>query len=230
MDRAEYRAALIHPSPRAGREVFLTIWRSKMRRIAFAGLLGAVVLFVWSAVSWMALPFHNASTRPLPSEVATALSQHVTEPGAYAWPPMEAPAKASAVSEWEASFERGPWIPLLVYHPEPATSGGIAAPLARSFLIDLVAATLAAVLLAVAAPRLAGYRERVLFVASLGVFAAVITSVEDMSWGYQDMVYGTVLALEAVVGWTLVGLVQAGMVRAAPLTTAAPRIEAAHAA
>jgi hypothetical protein len=200
-----------------------------MRRTLFAGLIGAVVLFVWSGVSWTALPFHNASTRALPAEVATALEQHVTESGAYAWPPMQAPAEASAMSTWESSFERGPWIPLLVYHPEPATSGGIAGPMARSFLIDLIAATLAAVLLALAAPRLTRYRDRVLFVAALGVFAATIT-VEDMSWGYQDLVYGTVLAVESVVGWTLVGLAQARLVRGVSLAASAPRVGAAHAA
>ena len=35
-----------------------------MKRIAIAGLAGAVVLFVWSSISWMLIPWHVMEKLP----------------------------------------------------------------------------------------------------------------------------------------------------------------------
>ena len=115
-----------------------------MGRILIAGLLGAVVLFVWGFVSWMFVGWHEATLSKLPDEtvVLTYLREQVPEPGVYVFPYMpEDMSDDAAVAANEALHKQGP-VGLLSVGP-----GGDAMPptmMATGFGINLIVSLIAA--------------------------------------------------------------------------------------
>ena len=59
-----------------------------MKTILIRGVLAGMIYFVLSAISWMALPWHNATLKPLADEAASAdfLKIQAPEHGVYLIP------------------------------------------------------------------------------------------------------------------------------------------------
>ena len=190
-----------------------------MTRIAIAGFLAAVILFVWNALAWMVLSMHASSLRPLPNEraVVEALRESHHESGAFFFPsPSHDPdadeqAQEAAMDAFLEAHRQGP-VGMLVYNAEGLE------PLApstflRGFVLDLLSGLLAATLLAAAAARLRSYGGRVLFVAALGVFVGLVSDLGYWNWMHFPTEYSFVMAADRTIGWLLVALVAAAVVR-----------------
>lgn len=186
-----------------------------MSRIAVAALLGGIVLFVWGALSHMALGLYDSSFSQLPREEAllTQLKADVTVPGLYFFPWMD-PAKASdtAYAEaWEQKAKEGP-SGLLVYRPR-----GGAAMTTPQLLVELASnvgcALVAAFLLALLADRLTTYFSRVVFVALLGLLPVLSISVSYWNWYGFPMPFLVAEAIDNVAGFALMGMAIAAVLR-----------------
>ncbi|MGH7551119.1 MAG: hypothetical protein ACREMD_05130 [Gemmatimonadota bacterium] len=178
-----------------------------MRRLLVAALLAAIVVTLWGAVSWAVLPWHRMVMETVPDgeAVTEALRERVPGSGLYHYPGAEGGADPDA---WMERYRRGPNINLLVFS---ATGSDPFSPwlLGRGFVLNLVAAFLAAALLAAAAPALPGFGSRVLFIALLAGFAALQSRLVDWNWWRFPLDYSLVAAFHLVIGWTLAGLVLA---------------------
>jgi hypothetical protein len=85
------------------------------------------------------------------------------------------------------------------------------------FVIDLLSAMLAAALLSCAAGGCCDtYFKRVGFVASLGVFLGLMAHGTYWNWMNFPADYTLLFIVDVVIGWTLVGLAIAGVVKAEP--------------
>jgi hypothetical protein len=85
------------------------------------------------------------------------------------------------------------------------------------FVIDLLSALLAAALLSCAAGGCCDtYFKRVGFVASLGVFLGLMAHGTYWNWMNFPADYTLLFIVDVVIGWTLVGLAIAGVVKAEP--------------
>ncbi|HJU89482.1 MAG TPA: hypothetical protein VJ672_08825 [Gemmatimonadaceae bacterium] len=181
-----------------------------MRRILLAGLFGGLAAFIWGALSWGVLPFQTAKFADIPDEglIAESLKARLTEQAVYHYPSFP-PASASAEEEaaWQRRLQTGPVIPMLVYMPSGTKP--LPAALAGEILFDIAAATVAAWLLSLVLPRLAGFAARVGFVASLGILAALATHGSDWNWGMLPARYAVISSLDLAIEWLLVGLVLA---------------------
>jgi hypothetical protein len=61
-------------------------------KLLLATVLGAVAIFVWGFIAWMALPFHQVSTKTLKNEAAVAqLLAQETERGVFMIPNHSTP-------------------------------------------------------------------------------------------------------------------------------------------
>ncbi|MGH7570327.1 MAG: hypothetical protein ACREMK_00595 [Gemmatimonadota bacterium] len=177
-----------------------------MRRLLVAALLAAIVVTLWGAVSWMVLPWHHMVLDGIPDgeAVTQALGERVTGSGVYHYPgPEDGDSDA-----WVERYRRGPNISFLAWS---ATGSDPWSPwfLVAGFLLNLVAAFLAAALLAAAAPALPGLGSRVLFIALLAGFAALQSRLVDWNWWRFPLDYSLVAAFDLVIGWSLAGLVLA---------------------
>jgi hypothetical protein len=180
-------------------------------RTILAALLAAFVVMIWGAVSWVVLPWHlmTMSTIPDGEAVVSVLSERLAEPGIYHYPGVPEEGGDARVEEaWAERYRRGPNIHFLAYSVEGFEPSN---PwiYVRGFLLNVVAAFLAAALLARAAPALPRFGHRVLFVALLGGFAAVQARLLDWNWWAFPLDYSLVMAVDLVVAWTLAGLVLA---------------------
>ena len=190
-----------------------------MGRRLLAAIAGGIVVFVWSAVSHMALGLGSAGIRTLPNEerMAQAIRGVVTEPGLYFFPGMDPSRKMTPEEEraWTERYRRGP-SGLMIVQP-----GGREPMEPTQFVVELLADILAA---GVAAFILAGLGGPLLAragaVGLLGVFEWADLSVSYWNWYKFPTLYTGAALVEQVVGWTLAGLVMALMLRPRPATTA----------
>ena len=186
-----------------------------MGRIMLAGVLGAVVYFIWGMAAWMAIPLHGPTVAGLPDEdaVSSLLMQQNLESGVYIVP---WPAEDEDWEDPESAFAKrhgaGP-LYTIFYH-----AGGMA-PMAPSvllggFILDLLAATLAACLLSSSASGCCStYARRVGFVLGLGIFVGIIGHGAYWNWMNFPLDYTLAFFVDVVVGWTLAGLVMAAIIR-----------------
>jgi len=190
-----------------------------MGRRLLAAIAGGIVVFIWSAVSHMALGLGSAGIRTLPNEerMAQAIRGVVTEPGLYFFPGMDPSRKMTPEEEraWTERYRRGP-SGLMIVQP-----GGRDPMEPTQFVVELLADILAA---GVAAFLLAGLGGPLLARAGamglLGVFEWADLSVSYWNWYKFPTLYTGAALVEQVVGWTLAGLVMALMLRPRPATTA----------
>ena len=190
-----------------------------MGRRLLAAIAGGIVVFVWSAVSHMALGLGSAGIRTLPNEerMAQAIRGVVTEPGLYFFPGMDPSRKMTPEEEraWTERYRRGP-SGLMIVQP-----GGRDPMEPTQFVVELLADILAA---GVAAFLLAGLGGPLLAragaVGLLGVFEWADLSVSYWNWYKFPTLYTGAALVEQVVGWTLAGLLMALMLRPRRTTTA----------
>ncbi len=173
-------------------------------RVFVAGLLGAVVIFVWSFLSWVVFPFHTMTFNDIPNEdaVVTAIGDNITETGVYMYPGF-----ANDDSSMTAKHTMGPRIPFMVFHKEGAPEMPPSI-FVFGFLFNFIAATIVAWMLSrCSADKLMRYGQRVLFVTMFGVFLAIFTDL--MNWNYMQypMNFVIVNAYDNVVTWALAGTV-----------------------
>jgi len=190
-----------------------------MGRRLLAAIAGGIVVFIWSAMSHMALGLGSAGIRTLPNEerMAQAIRGVVTEPGLYFFPGMDPSRKMTPEEEraWTERYRRGP-SGLMIVQP-----GGRDPMEPTQFVVELLADILAA---GVAAFLLAGLGGPLLAragaVGLLGLFEWADLSVSYWNWYKFPTLYTGAALVEQVVGWTLAGLVMALMLRPRPATTA----------
>ena len=186
-------------------------------RIALGTILGAVVLFVWSALEWMVIPWPGDPLRGFTNEdaVVQTIKANVPRSGNYLIP-MEVKRTAgmtdeqyrTAVQNAENRVMQGPMIFASV-RLEPM--GSMVRYMVVGFITDVIAVLLACILLLHTNAVL--YAGRVGFVAGLGVLIFVGGHLDEWNWwgfsnAYMLMQFGVL-----VIGWILTGLVISIFVR-----------------
>jgi hypothetical protein len=182
-------------------------------KIVLSGIVGGVVVFLWGALSHMALPLGTMGLKTLPGEdaVLAPMRDSIHEPGFYFFPGIELDNPTpEAQAAWDAKMKAGP-TGILIYHPSGMT------PMSRLFAIELASGILAAILASfIVNSVVAGYGIRVLCVTAMGLFGWLTISVPYWNW-YRFPV-GITLAegIDQTVGWLLAGLAIAGIVGRSP--------------
>jgi hypothetical protein len=183
-----------------------------MGRRVLAAIAGGVVVFVWSALSHMALGLGTAGISTMPNEdrMAQAIRGSITEPGLYFFPGFDASRKFTPEEEkaWTEKYRRGP-SGILIVQP-----GGRDPMAPEQLVIELVADILAAGVAAFLLGGLAGsFTARVAAVGLLGVFEWLDINVSYWNWYKFPTAFTLAALVEQVVGWTLAGLVMALILR-----------------
>lgn len=176
------------------------------RQILLASVLGSIVLFVWSAIAWMVIPWPGEPLRSFANEdaVEQAIVANAPQSGNYILPN---PHKAGLTKEQQDALadkmmNRGPMlfaaVRLGAMRPFPVL-------LALAFVISLASASIATFLLT----RTVGlsYGQRVLFVALAGVLIFIGGKLDEWVWWSFSTAYVLVEFVAIVVGWILAALV-----------------------
>ncbi len=181
-----------------------------MKRIVIAGVAGGLVLFIWSLVSWVYIPWHQLEKMPGEAQVAQAMRDAEIPSGAYHLPGMvDDPAltddeKTANEEVFTAAHKEGP-VATIMYKSGGSSPMGIMTMI-MAFILDIVAAGVAAAILTMAAPALGGFVGRVLFVLMLGAYVAVGNNLMDWNWMHYPLKFSLQMAGDTLVASLLLGV------------------------
>ena len=194
-------------------------------KILMAGILGGIVMFIWTSIAHMALPLGEAGLGEIPNEsaVLSAMQSNIgDQTGLYIFPGPGLGKNATRQEKQEAMKHMGEKIAtnpsgILMYHPpgRPLVLGKL---LGIEFVTELLEAILVVFLLA--QTRIASFAGRVGFVLVAGILAAIATNVSYWNWYGFPCVYTASYMFIQIVGFFLVGIVAAFMLRKIPVRTA----------
>ena len=183
-----------------------------MKRILLAGILAGIVVFIWSAIDHMVLPFGHMGVKTLPQEeaVLSALRAGITEGGLYVFPGMDMSHRPSPeeYKAYEAKYVAGPTGILVIgLGGNPViTSRQLSSELLTTILAGLIAAF-------VVSQTTAPFGRRVLIVMLMGLFAWLTISTSYRIWYGFPTGYVVAECIDQVVGWLFGGLAIAWMYR-----------------
>lgn len=183
-------------------------------KILLAGILGGIVMFIWTSIAHMFLPLGEAGISEIPNEsaVLSAMQSNIgQQTGLYIFPGPGVGKNATRQEKNEAMkhmSEKMATNPsgILMYHgpPRPFTLGKW---LGIEFGTELLEAILVVFLLAQAG--IASFAGRVGFVLLAGILAALATNVSYWNWYGFPCVYTASYMFIQIIGFLCVGIVAA---------------------
>jgi hypothetical protein len=194
-------------------------------KILVAGLLGAIAMFIWTAIAHMALPVAEAGIGEIPNESAvlsTLQSNIADQTGLYIFPGLGVGKNASRQQKNEAMKHMNEKIAanpsgILMYHA-PGRPFSFGKALGIEFATELLEAILVVFLLA--QTRIGSFAGRVGFVLAAGILAAIATNISYWNWYGFPGVYIANYMLIQIVGFLCVGIVAALVLRKTSVRTA----------
>ena len=183
-------------------------------KILLAGILGEIVMFVWTSIAHMFLPLGEAGISEIPNEsaVLSAMQSNIGEQtGLYIFPGLGVGKNASRQEKNEAMKRMGEKMAanpsgILMYHApgRPSTFGKW---LGIEFGTELLEAILVVFLLA--QTPINSFFGRFGFVFVAGILAAIATNVSYWNWYGFPCVYTASYMSIQVIGFLCVGVVAA---------------------
>jgi hypothetical protein len=183
-----------------------------MARILIGGIVGGIVIFFWGFVSHMMLPLGEMGLKAVPNEEAllTAIKSDVPEPGLY-FVPGRVMSKSPTQEEMQAHMDKitkGPYGFMVIY---PA---GRDPSFAKRLPIEFGTNVLCALLTALLVSQLrAGFFLRVACVTLVGIIGGIMVHVPYWNWYGFPTDFSIAQVVEHTVGWFLLGIVLAAIVR-----------------
>lgn len=177
-------------------------------RLFLAALLAAVVLFVWQAVSHMLLPIGDMGFRAPQKEdaVLAAVGSDMAQPGIYRLPYLDS-ARMGDEAAMASRAEKAKAHPYaFVVVAAPIQSLDMTRQLALQFLVNFIAASIVAVILAATGW---GFGARMLGAFGLGLFGWLANVLPLANWYLFPREYVLGALLEQGIGWLLAGVAMA---------------------
>src|SRR5947207_15589692 len=187
-------------------------------KILLAGILGGIVMFIWTSIAHMALPLGEAGLGEIPNEstVLSAMQSNIGEQtGLYVFPGRGLGKNATRQEKEEAMKHMSEKIAtnpsgILMYHA-PGRPLSLGKLLGVEFGTELLEAILVVFLLA--RTRIASFAGSVGFVLVAGILAAIAANVSYWNWYGFPCVYTTGYMFIQIVGFLCVGVVAALVLR-----------------
>ncbi len=187
-------------------------------RILVAGIAGGIAMFVWTSIAHMALPLGEAGINEIPNESAllSAMQSSIGDnAGLYIFPGLGVgknatrDAKNEAMKQMQQRIAANP-SGILMYHP-PGRQFAFGKSLVIEFSTEVLQAILVIWLLA--HTHIGSFAGRVGFVLIAGILAAITTNISYWNWYGFPGVYTVSYILIEIVGFFLVGIVAALLLR-----------------
>lgn len=171
-----------------------------------SGIVGGIILFIWSAISWMALPWHMDTLHGFTDETAVVqtITSNASQSGIYVLP-----FKQMDVQQGQETQQT----------PQVFASinlQGMGSSMAKPMGIGLIGQIIAAMLVAWLLSKTSGlgYFGKLGFIFIFAVTVAIIADVPNWNWFAFDTHYTLVMMADTLIGWVLAGLVMAKLVKA----------------
>lgn len=162
------------------------------------GVIAGIVLFIWTAISWMVLPWHmnTLSTYKDETAVIDVIKTNAPKSGIY-FLPMQKMNEAEQTAAQPMIFTsiRLEGVPSMTMQ------------MATGLICEILTAILVGWLLTKTAGL--GYFQRVGFVMVFAIAVSIIAHVTNWNWMAFDLMYTLVQISDVLIGWFLAGLILA---------------------
>ncbi len=174
-----------------------------MKKLLISALVAALIAFVFQALSWMALPIHKHSLKYTPKQDEILAALEGLEDGYYMVPYFD-PDNTTMEEQQALQLEMAgkPWA-LINYNEAWRTSMG--KNMGFGFLLNLVAALLAAFVLSLAVDKVNGFFGRWFVVLCFALFAIFQPVLAMANWWSMPAHYLTGDVLDLLIAWGLAG-------------------------
>jgi len=183
------------------------------RKTWIAGLLAAIVMFVWGFIAHDVLPFGQMALKTTPTEdaVMAGIRGNMNASGMYVLPgadmmqgqKLSGDQQKAAMKAYMDKWSAGPRA-IVVYSEGQAPGFGML--LGGQFLATLFAALIITFAFSLALPSLPGFGKRVLFVTLLGLLPWLIVDVPLWNWYQFPQAYVVSQILCNGIGGLLAGI------------------------
>jgi hypothetical protein len=181
-----------------------------IRSLVLGTILGGLVAFLWSSVSWEVIGWHEKTLTTFQNEddVSAVIASHITQSGTYLLP--AGPSQAGMTSEQKKAaqdvqmqkMQKGPVMFAAIRRDG---FGSFARGLVTQILIQMAGALLLTWLLLQTSGL--SYTRRVAFLAVAGLAASVIADLPNWNWWGVSGAYTAVNLIDYTITWLLAGLV-----------------------
>lgn len=172
-----------------------------MGKLIKGTVLGAIIVYIWMMVSWMALPWHCSVMHNFANsdQVSTAIMQNTTKNGIYLLPGM---CSKENGEEQAAAMKKGP----IIFASVQRTGIDPYSPslYIKAFVIFFISALLVTSLFLLA--NIKHYLKGVVFVTLIGLTIGVFGELPNWNWWGSPLDYVGVEILDCVIAWFLAGL------------------------
>ncbi len=174
-----------------------------MSRILISSLVGAIILFVFQAASWMALGIHDGSFKYAPGQdaVLTAMAENLEE-GMYYLPYFDGTNMTQ--EEIHAAQQANAGKPWAILHYHGSMEMSMAGNMGYGFLIDFfVCLFISLVLVNI---NVTGFALRMFFVMALAALVALGGPLYQANWFKTPGHFLTGELIDILIGYFLAGL------------------------
>ncbi len=184
-----------------------------MGRTLIAGLLGGIVMFIWTSLAHTALPLGQMGVKEIPNDAAVIASMQGAlgdNDGLYIFPGSGNGVKSEDAASRKVMMDRTAKEAsgLLVYHP-PGRDSAMGPYIGKELALELVQTLILAWLISGLA--VAGFAGRTLAAVAVGVVVAIGTNGSNMIWYGFPASFTHAAILIQVVGYALAGAVIAAV-------------------
>ncbi|MGH7729716.1 MAG: hypothetical protein ACRENJ_00515 [Candidatus Eiseniibacteriota bacterium] len=182
-----------------------------IRSLVLGAVLGGVVAFAWSAVSWTLLPWHDSAMKSFTDEAAVAqvLRDNIPSGGMFMLPGpppgydrMSKAEKEAAEAAMAQKRSEGPYLHGVVWRRVRDDMG-------RQMGVALLFDVLSALLVTMLVMRTGGmtWGGRVMFVVTMALAACMIAVAPNWIWWHHPADVVIVQMADLLIGWLLAGMV-----------------------
>jgi hypothetical protein len=191
-----------------------------MKKVIIGGILGAVIIFIWSFIAWGVVPLHDSTMRNIANEdsLITLMRSTMDAKTVYVFPGMPAKVpgttseqKEAAMKEWEQKYAKGP-TGMIFYDPK-GSSPMMPGQMVVGFIICFLSTALAGWLLARSTAIASGYMARVMYCGVLGIFISLVAHLTNWNWMGYPLDFTIAMMVDTIIGWILAGLGIAAVVK-----------------
>lgn len=183
-----------------------------MKKFIIGSLVGTVLIFVWSFLSWEMLPIHVHSFNYTPKQdsVLRMLDRALPASGAYMLPAVDNRKVESVTSDYRAAQEKnmkdmvGKSGAIIFYNKSNSAMDPMV--MVRGILIDLFAVMSAIIILMLGRDRLNSFFMRFWVILLIGFIVALNSYLLDWNWMGFPWHFIKRELIDVLAEWTLVGL------------------------
>lgn len=175
------------------------------KRLIITIALGTIILFLWNALSWMALPFHSNTLNNLPKESINTqyLKENVLNDGVYHYPGLPSGNSNESLMDIQDKLKLGPRITLMVYKNGPSDLFN-PGQFIGSLMINLL--TVIFTVLLILKLKTKTLKSVLIHCIIIGLLIGLVSDVGQMNWYMFPLDYTLVNLFDHLIQFILLGI------------------------